>query len=154
MARIATKTYTENAVTISFIDGTKIEMGLSDMPDNMTDRLAIHGLLQKLGDSYASADDVPSAIERCQSVAEALRRGEWTVGRASTGGTILAEALAKATGRTVEDATAAIAKLSDADKAAMQKHPAVKSALAEIRAARAKAAAKGTKAADLGTLFD
>src|SRR5215831_18136996 len=50
-------------LSVLFGDGTKREVNLGEIPQHVVTQLAMHGLSQKLGDSYASVKgDVQKAI--------------------------------------------------------------------------------------------
>lgn len=164
-------------VEITFADGTAQSLSLNDLNDEIITRLALHGLSQKLGDSYAGAgtedDPVAVATAAVGGVIENLMEGNWTQRATGTSGprvTMLAEALSRATGKPVEECAELVNELKDAadtedasdeDKArfdAVKNHPAVKAEMSKIRAERAAAkaekdAAKGADAPDLGSLL-
>ena len=110
----------------------------------------MHGLSQKLGDSYAGAD-IAESFGRCSAVAGDLKDGNWSTRVAASGPrtTQLAEALAAATGKTLEEAAAKLETLDEEGKKGLRAHPQIKVQLAEIKAKKAaEAAAKA--AADVG----
>ena len=143
MAKIATK-YVDVAtgtVTFQFMDGTSFVYNLNDLSGEMVHRAALHGLSQKGGDSYASADSIEEAKANVREVWANLLNGNWTV--RSTGK--LAEALHRATGLPMDEVLEKLAGKTDAEKKDLRKHPAVKKALAEIDMERAAAAAKAAE---------
>jgi hypothetical protein len=72
--------------TITFTGGHVITARFADFPENIKTALGLHGLNQKLGDSYAgSKGDVDDAIESAQSVLEQLLAGEWSKTREAAG---------------------------------------------------------------------
>ncbi len=156
------------SVTFTFGDGGEAVARLADFSDEIVTQLALHGLSQKGGDSYAGAksacaenDIDPEEWSKAQveGVIRQLTDGEWTVRREGGGGggvTDLARALAEATG---SDLTDAVAKVNDADKdtkAALRKHPAIAAILARLRQERAakKQAELESAAADAPALSD
>lgn len=148
MASICKKSVTDDTVVFSFADGETITASLSGFSDDILTRLALHGLSQKMGDSYAGAESVIEARTLAQSVLDNLRNGLWAV-KATRGGKIV-EAIVRATGQNFETVLTKWAGMDDKEKAAIRKHPDVKKALAEIEAERAaKLAEAATDAAPL-----
>ena len=124
-------------LTIAFANGQTLSADINDFDENMWNKLTMHGLSQKLGDSYAGAESVDSAYATCSALLDQLKSGVWAA-KSSRGG-IVAEALARATGKPLEEAIAAIAKMEKPAIAALKKHPAWMKAKAEIEMERAKA---------------
>ena len=143
--KVCKKLTADRAVTFEFADDTSIVARVDDMDEAMVMRLAVHGLSQKIGDSYASASNVAEAVEKAQDTLDMLLAGDWSVGRESGGG-ILVEALKRATGQDLEECARIIKGMDDAAKKELKKHPGVASKLADITAERAKA--KADKLAD------
>lgn len=166
------------AVAITFPDESILALGLEKLSEAVVTRLAVHGLSQKLGDSFAGAasEDNPLtyAKERVAAVIEQLLAGDWRV--TGVGGprvTLLARALARATGQTVEAAVEVLtdkeAELDNGEtkkadnpwkqwQASLRGQPAVKAATSEIKLEDAKKAAAtapsaDAQEADLGELF-
>jgi len=144
-------------VVICFEDGSKLTLDAAKLPDLMLDRAKLHGLSQKLGDSYAGNKSVAEAKANVQSVIDQLMAGDWN--RGGGGGPqlgILAEALAKLTGKDMDEALAAVTKLSDDERKTLRGNSQIKFAIAEIQTARAKLAADADAEAGkefLTTLF-
>lgn len=153
------------------VDGEKYLLLLSELSPEIVTRLAVHGLSQKVGDSFAGAADEPDpvayAIARIKDTWEQLKRGEWRV--TGTGGpraTLLGRALARVSGHTIEEAMAVLQDKEDslseeefkAFLKALRADPSIKQAQADIKLEDAQKAkerasgASGTKA-DLGALF-
>lgn len=144
MAKKATKKIEGDILTIDFpAEGKTLTVDINELPPEIVSRLAMHGLSQKAGDSYAGADE-GECYDKASGVVEDLKKGEWTSRVAASGpkATQLAEALAAATGKTIEEAAAKIESLDDEQKAALRKHPQIKVKLAEIKAAKAAEAAQ------------
>ena len=161
MAKIAKKTTVCDGVTgqvnFEFVDGTTISANLNDLPEGMVIRLAVHGLAQKLGDSYAGATSIKEAQNNVTELSAALVNGDWTIKgeRTSTGG-IWAEALAKVTGQPLDVCAEKLRGMDDAELKAIKAHPQVKTAKAEIDLERAKEKAKRAsteEGPDLSDLF-
>jgi len=165
-------------VTIGFPDESIVGLALSKLSQAVVTRLAVHGLSQKLGDSFAGAgseeNPVSYAKARVQAVIDQLLAGDWRV--TAEGGprvTLLARALARATGQDLDAAVQVLAdkqaELDNEEKLLKQNpwkqwaktlrgQPAIKAAIAEIELEDAQAAAKAAPDAseqtvDLGGLF-
>lgn len=166
---------------VQFVDAAGAVLGavlLSDLSKDMLARLALHGLSQKIGDSYAGAADAENPTQYIKdAIRETIQQvvnGEWRV--TSPGGirvSLLARALARATGKTVEEAQAVVdhyselgddGKPSEAGKAwlkSMRANEQIKAHTAAIkledaekeREALAAKAAKAGTSNDLGNLF-
>jgi hypothetical protein len=143
---------------------TIVALALADLSQDVVTRLAVHGLAQKIGDSYAGAgeesDPLAAAKAWIAETVDQLKKGDWRV--AAVGGgpraSLLAKALARATGQTLEDSIAVIDLLPDEDvgeqpgKKSLRK--ALKAIMDEISAeeAAARAAKSKGRAADVGGL--
>lgn len=138
--KICKKLTADKAVTFEFANDTSIVARLDDLPEDIVRRLAVHGLSQKIGDSYASASNVAEAIERAQDTLDMLVGGDWSVGRESTGG-ILAEALARATGQELDECQRLLKGMDEDAKKELKKHDSIAAALAAITSERAAAKA-------------
>lgn len=150
--KVAEKSYDEDEGTFSivFSDGSESEVSLESLPANIVRLLALHGLSQKLGDSYASVKgNVGEAKEKYEGVLTQLRAGEWRKTRAEGGEgqtkvTELAAAIARFRNAPIEKANAVIAAATPEQKKAWQANAQIKAIIATIRAE--KAAAKAAKA--------
>jgi len=156
-AKKATKKVTDSGIDITFESGDALTVNLDQLDQSIVTKLALHGLSQKLGDSYAGAE-MAEAFELASSVATRLIEGEWTQAREGGGGgarmSMLVEALAAATGQTAEASLDVVKGMSDEQKKELKKHPAIASKLATIAAERAveKAAKAEQAAAEAGDL--
>ena len=161
----AVKTVDEEArsVSIDFSNGESVSLSMDEVPEAIQNRLALHGLSQKLGDSYASIKTVEGSIEACMSVKERLVIGDWVKAREGAGArpTLVVQAVIRALeadGQTVDDERrkAIMDKLSDkAERDAALENPvidvhyqAIRAEAAKERATKAKAKAK-TEGGDL-----
>lgn len=153
--KIATKKVHTKGVLFTFVDGETRDVLLSDLPKELIERAALHGLSQKCGDSYSGIQSLSEAKEQFKAVYDALKVGEWNRKGGGVGG-LWVDALAKATGKDVEAAQAAWDKASEEKRKALKKHPDVVAAHAKLVAAKkAKAAKASTGDADsLNELFD
>ena len=149
MAKKASKKVTDSGVEITFESGEVVAVQLSDLSEGIITKLALHGLSQKVGDSYAGAE-LAEAHELAGNVIERLVAGEWTQAREG-GGTsrvsMLVEALAAATGKDNDEALEVVKGMSEDQKKELKKHPAIAKELATIAAERAVAKAARAEAA-------
>ena len=138
-------------VSIAFTDGSSADVELSSFSENIQKMLALHGLSQKLGDSYASVKgDVAAAKTKFEAVLTQLQAGEWKKAReAGEGGskvTELAAAIAQYKGADLDKAMAVVAKATKEQLAAWRANPKLKAIIADIRARKAaERAAKAEK---------
>lgn len=154
MARIATKSVGIDRVVFTFLNGYEIQAVLTDFSEAMVIKLALHGLSQKVGDSYASAESIDEAIISANAVVQNLEADAWST-KVSRGGKIV-EALAAFSGKPLNECLEVYSKMDDKAKAVLRKHPSIKLELATIEARRAKAAAEAVTeedTTDLGALF-
>ena len=82
--KVAKKDYdTETGIlSVIFKTGEKRDVELGKLPESIVTQLAMHGLSQKLGDSYASVKgDVAKAIVLFDGVLKQLQEGEWAKAR-------------------------------------------------------------------------
>jgi hypothetical protein len=66
-------------LTFAFTHGASINVRLADLSPEVRNRLALHGLEQKLRDAYAGVSDPEQAYGLARKVLDALRAGQWTV---------------------------------------------------------------------------
>ena len=154
MVKKAEKDTTDAGVTIKFThDDQVLEAKLEDIPEEIVTKLAIHGLSQKLGDSYAGAD-AEHCFAAAKGVLESLVAGKWSQRREGSGSgpriSQLAEALAEVTQKPVADCVEKIAAMDDDTKKSLREHAKIKAAIARIKVKRAQAEAEkaATAAAD------
>ena len=144
-----------SAIVFTFNDGQTREVDYDTLPAEIQKQLGLHGLSQKLGDSYASADgDVGFALGRLDTVATNLQEGNWAAARTSEGGlspkNILCRAVAEIRGVTPE---AIAAHFASADEEVIKKvraHPHVKAKMLELKAKAAQETADKTGELELG----
>lgn len=146
--KVARKDYdAENGTfSITFADGASSEVQIDSLPSNIVRMLALHGLSQKLGDSYASVKgDVAEAKKRYEAVLTQLQAGEWKQAREGGEGgakvTELAEAIARFKNAPIEKANAVVAKATDEQVKAWKANAKIKAIIAQIRAEKAAARA-------------
>lgn len=74
------------ALRFAFANGTSHDIALTDLPSNIIDAAAWHGISQKLGDAYAGAKgDADEAVEAFETLIERLKLGEWVKAREGGG---------------------------------------------------------------------
>ena len=151
MSKICKKTTLDNGVSFGFVDGEILTCALDDLSEDMVKKLALHGLSQKVGDSYSGAQTVSEAQQKARAVWESIKQGVWAA-KAAAGGGILAEAVSRALGITLDDAMTRVNALSDDERKALRKHSAIDAAAAEINAEKKRA--KAGDAPDLDALLD
>lgn len=100
---------------------------------------AKHGLDQKFGDEFAGLADPDDCVEAFDAMAERIEAGEWNQARASdglAGLSVLAKAMVRLSGKTIESVKATLKTLTAAQKSALRKTPAVAEVVAAIEAER------------------
>jgi hypothetical protein len=139
---IAKKTIGETSITFTWADESVTVVDMADLHGSLTTRAMLHGLSQKLGDSYSGAKEVASAKAAFEDTLDALKAGDWNrKGGGFSSGGIWVEALAQAAEVTLEEALEKWNEMTDETKASIRKQPQVKVAKAEIELARANAKA-------------
>lgn len=137
-------------IDFTFINGHVLQVNLNDIPEEIRESLILHGLSQKIGDSYAGADTVEDCITSASDVYEQLKAGQWKSVRESTGGAPksnqLVEAIMAITGRTSEEVNKMLDSKSDEERKAIRKDPRVAAQLAIISAQRAQERANKAQA--------
>lgn len=150
MARtqIAKKTTTNASVVITFTNGKVLEVALSELAPEIVQQLAIHGLSQKLGDSYASCEgNADHGYAMASAVAENLKTGQWA---AREKGGLIFEALAAITGKPIAEVITTFNSLSEEQQKAVKKSPDVQKKILELKQERL---GDNATTVDLGNLF-
>lgn len=129
-------------VTFTFGNGRSIEVDSNSFPEEIRKQLMLHGIAQKLGDSYAGAKgDYSTAIQNVEDIIEQLRAGVWRAARGEGDArprlAELAEAIARIKGAALEAATAAVEKATDDQRKQWRSNAKVKAVIAQIRAEKA-----------------
>lgn len=157
--RVAKRTVDEQeeSVAFTFSNGKILVAKLADMAALQV-RLALHGISQKIGDSFADAKgDVAVAYAAASDTLAQLTAGTW-----SDRGTadeeapnLICTAIAVTFGRDLAKVQSVWAGLDDTKKKAFRSDERVKAEMARIRAERAAAkAAKAAPATVDASLFD
>ena len=144
-------------LSFKFGNGEVLTLDLADLSDEIMTDLAIHGALQKIGDSYASAGgDYAFGMAAASKVMQNLRDGNFNAARGTGEGKQkigeLATALAALQGVDPAVVTAALEAATEDQRKAFRAHPAVKLKIAELRAAKAAEALAKSAAAPLPSL--
>lgn len=139
---IAKKLVSEDSITFAWADETTSTVSLSDIPSDLINRAALHGLSQKLGDAYSGCEgNIATAKAQFDDVLAALMAGDWNRKGGSTGG-VWVEAIAEAASVPFEEALEKYNAADEETRKAMKAHPDVKAAKARIDYERAQAKAK------------
>lgn len=148
---IATSDVVKGKLVFSFANGGGVEIDPSALSGEMKDQLVLHGLTQKIRDSFASAKgDANFAQAQAEGVCEALLSGEWNRrGGGGFGGSLLAEAVARIKGIEIGEAKERLAALSDEQRDALKKAASVKKEILAIKAERGQKAAGNDDALEL-----
>ena len=142
--KVASKNIGDNGVTIEFANGHELVMDLSAFTPEIVTQLALHGLSQKVGDSYSGVKgDVEEAIGLATGVFTRLQNGEFRASREGSGGggrvSDLARALAKVAGVELSDAVAKLAEMDKEGKKGLKDNIHIQKALNEIAEEKLKA---------------
>lgn len=138
------------SVVFTLGNGQSLTGCLDGLSAEIVERLAVHGLSQKVGDSasgYAKDRDFLGAFGAMSAVLDNLKAGLWA-SRSGGGTSDLVAAIAKIKGVSLEEAQAAIDKANEEQVATLKKHPAIKAEIAKIQEKRAKEALKGAGSLD------
>lgn len=138
-------------VVFALGNGLKTELSLDDIPAEMVERLALHGLSQKGGDSTSSMSkdrDFSGAYAAIQQVLDNLRNGVWS-NRAGSSTSDLVIAIARILKVEEEEAQKKVDQATEEQLTAIRKNPQIKEAVAKIQAERAKEAAKAAPKLDV-----
>ena len=149
MAKVASKKVNAASVGFSFANDETREFALDGLSQDIINRLAVHGLSQKIGDSYASSLTVAAAVEKADATYAMLKAGDWALKREGGTGGVWIEAIARVQGIELSQAATVFDKLDEAQKKGVKGNPRVKAAKLAIDAERAaKRAEAATGAAD------
>lgn len=135
----------EGVVRFALGNGQEVVARLADFPQDIRDRLAYHGLSQKVGDSVSGLSKerrFGDAYAVLQDSVAMLVAGNWNAGREG-GSSDLVEALAKLKKLPVEDVRVAVKRMDEETLKRVMANPAVKAEIAKMKAKRAMDAAKG-----------
>lgn len=137
-----TPNYPAGELKFEFYTGECLVASLRELDNAIVERLAMHGLEQKLRDSYAGAEP-EEAYGLAAKVWDRLLAGHWATPRSAGGskGDILLRAmveLARRSGRPVDEARLRqkLESLSRSDRAKLRAMPQVAAIIAELRGPR------------------
>ncbi len=134
---------------IDFVDGQTIAVEVE--PGSPLGLQAMgHGLVQKLGDASAGAENLEDAFESILEVAARINAGDWNKAREGGGGAAkgsseLVLALVKVLDKDKETVRGLLANLSAGEKAALRKTPDVAAAIEQVKAERKPSKAEQEK---------
>lgn len=137
-------------IEFKFEDDSSQLFSLARCPENVQRWLSVHGASQKIGDTYAgaakAANPLAWAKECVEEMIAALYAGETGVAREGGGGSvrpsIFVEALARVTGKSVEEVRALVDAMDEAQVKEYKSKKKVARAMADITVERAAARAK------------
>ena len=127
--------------------GVKVIGDLAKFNVEIIERLAIHGLSQKVGDSVSALSktrDFHAAFGNMQEVVDNLEKGLWSA-RGGSSTSDLVAALASLTGEDTETIQTAIDQADDEKIAEFRKNPEVKAKILEMQAERQRTLAKAAQ---------
>lgn len=139
-------------LSITFGNGQELAFALSDLSPEIQKQLALHGLSQKLGDSYAGVKgNFAEAINNVNSVFASLKSGDWSTAGEEARPRLaeLAEAIASIKKVPIEKAMAAVEKATDDQRKGWRSNAQVKAAIAQNRAVKAQKALEGQAPSEL-----
>lgn len=140
-------------VSLDFVNGETRKFYL---PQAMVAKFALHGAEQKLGDETAGVADVDDMVMAVDDLIDRLYNNEWSVKReanALAGASILAKALVKQTGKTLDEIRSFLSTKTQAEKVALRNNPRIKPIIDELEAAKVKSKKAGT-VIDTDSLLD
>ena len=145
------KTIDEQVLTFTDTEsGESMRFGAHELDGDMYARLAMHGLSQKLGDSYSGKSGWHECMAAAAEVWTSLKEGNWTTGG---GGGQLATALAAVTGKPLEECIAKIKGMHQEARKELRKPPQIAAWIAAENAKKKAAKAQGANVTDLEDLF-
>lgn len=132
-------------VSFSFGNGTSLDIDSNALSPEMQKQLMLHGISQKVGDSFAGAKgNFAEGVASAKAVIEQLMSGIWRAARGEGEARPrlgeLAAAIARIKGVTVEAAMGAVEKATDDQRKAWRSNAKVKAVIAAIRAEEAQKA--------------
>lgn len=140
-------------VEFAFGNGKVLNIDSNGIPEDTRKQLMLHGISQKVGDSFAGVKgNFVEGIANASDVITQLLNGVWKADREGDARPRLAElaaAIARIKGVPLEAATAAVEKGTDEQRKQWRSNAKVKSVIAQIRA---EAAAKALEEAGEQTL--
>ena len=147
-----------NLLNLSFAHGEELSLSANDLPNEMKSACLMHGLKQKVCDSFSGVTDPAECLAKAKGVFEALSAGNWTGRVAGEGGarvTQLARALSQVAKMELQEAVDMVAEMDDDTKKSLNANAEIKVAIAQIKAEEAaKAAEEASKQTDGPSISD
>ena len=115
-------------------------------------KYALHGAEQKLGDEISGVKELEDAIEAVDQLMTRLDSGDWTKerdGSGMAGASVLAKALVKVSGQSIETVRKYLAGLDNKTKLALRGTPQIAPVIKEIEAEIAARSAKAAPTIDV-----
>ena len=135
-----------------FSDGFNTTYKLTDLPEAMQSRVALHGLAAKLGDGFSKTTGCDQAREQTADIWANLIAGDWTAGSRGAGTSRLAQAIANVSGQPLADVVKTLSDLNAKTRKIIRNEPAVAREMARLEVEAADALPAATD--DLiGSLF-
>jgi hypothetical protein len=154
--KLATKETDAEAglLLVSFAHGEDLSISLSEVPEKILTELALHGLSQKVGDSYSGEKDPQEAKAKAEDVIDRLKSGDWVKARLRGEGStsLTVEAIAAIKGKSVSAIKEVWAGLPEDTKKAVRNDPAIKAKMAAIKAERLQSKADEASDSEEGAL--
>lgn len=141
----ATVTVEGTTLTLTFAHGEELTLDANDLPNEQKQNCLMHGMKQKVCDSYSGVSTPQEALEKASGVVEGLLQNLWSVRGTGEGGTRvtqLARALSMVTGQSIEEAVDLVSEMEDDVKKALGQNVEIKKAIAAIQAEKAREAAE------------
>jgi hypothetical protein len=145
--KFLSKKATDTGASFTLGNGDTLSTFLGELPEEMVTRLAIHGLLQKIGDAasgFSKTSDYQGAFDAMAAVHDTLIDGQWTRTGAGSGTTDLVTALANLTGKDTAIIQVEVDKWDEEKMKAIKARKDVKAEVKRIQLARAEAAASAS----------
>lgn len=131
-----------SGVDFAFSTGDVLQVNITELPESIVTKLILHGISQKVGDSYAGAETAEDAQKAATEMIDRLYEGDWKTVR-STGAsktkTVLVDALMRALEKSFEDVTELLEYKSTDERTALGKHPQIAPFVEQIKLERAQA---------------
>lgn len=154
MAKIIETSVTDAGALVIVTPAGTIMVNPANLSAEVRDAALLHGLKQKICDAAALERDPATGrsatpedkYKAMRAVADRLHAGEWNArgeGDGSGGDGLLVRALAKVTGRPVDEIRPEVTKWDKKTQAAMRADPNIAPVIAELRAAADANKAKG-----------
>lgn len=131
------------SIRLDFVNG---ETRLFTMPPQLIADFAAHGMAQKYGDVTAGEEDVSKMVALVDDLDETIQSGSWSAvrepGAGISGASILARALAEATGQTMEVIRTFLKAKDAKTKLALRADPKIRPIVDRMEAEKAARAAE------------